>query len=51
MTEYLEQLAQAEFDDLPDPDGELTASAQGIARRFVEYHIERSLRTMVLLDA
>ncbi|MFQ5967515.1 MAG: DNA repair protein RecO [Acidimicrobiia bacterium] len=48
--EYLGQLAAADFGDLPDTHEDLSASAQGTARRFVEFHIERSLRTLVLLD-
>ncbi len=44
LTDYLRSLATAEFGDLRSPDTALSTEARGVARRFVEFHLERSFR-------
>lgn len=48
LTDYLAELAGAELDRLPMPRPELSGEAIGITRRFLEYHLERSLRAVGL---
>ena len=50
LTGYLAQLSHAELGDLPEADGALGPEAMGIARRFVEYHLERRLVSPAVLD-
>ncbi|NNC92714.1 MAG: DNA repair protein RecO [Acidimicrobiia bacterium] len=49
LTAYLAALTEADLGDLP-PASELSRDAIGITRRFVEYHLERRLESMSLLD-
>lgn len=49
LTSHLAVLAAAEFSDLPPP-GDLSRDAIGLTRRFVEYHLERRLESLSLLD-
>jgi len=50
LTDYLAVLAGADLGDLPEPDPEFSGEAMGIARRFVEYHLERRLSSLAVLD-
>lgn len=47
---YLAALAAADLDTLPDHQPDLSGEAMGVARRFLEYHLERRLRSMAVLD-
>jgi DNA repair protein RecO (recombination protein O) len=49
LTDHLAALTVADLGDLP-PASELSRDAIGITRRFVEYHLERRLESMSLLD-
>jgi DNA repair protein RecO (recombination protein O) len=51
LTEYLANLADADLDRLPDADESLTGDAMGVARRFLEYHLDRRLASLAVLDA
>jgi DNA repair protein RecO (recombination protein O) len=50
LTHYLAQLAGADLSDLPSPDPVFSPEAMGVARRFIEYHLERRLVSLALLD-
>jgi DNA repair protein RecO (recombination protein O) len=50
LTEYLAALATADLVNLPESDGTFTGEARGVARRFIEYHLERQIRSMAVLD-
>ena len=43
--------AAADLSALPEADPAMTGEAMGVTRRFVEYHLERRLDSMALLDA
>jgi len=49
LTSYLSALERAEFRALPPVDPALTSDALGVARRFVEYHLDRSLASLAAL--
>jgi len=49
LTAHLAALAGADLADLP-PAGDLSRDAIGLTRRFVEYHLERRLESLSLLD-
>lgn len=51
LTGYLAQLASSDFDNLPEPDVSLSSDAMGVTRRFLEYHLERRLASLAILDA
>ncbi|HHC07595.1 MAG TPA: DNA repair protein RecO [Actinobacteria bacterium] len=51
LVEYLAALADADLGNLPDADPSLSGEARGVARRFVEYHLERRLGSMAVADA
>ena len=50
VTEYLAALANAEFQALPEIDEALSGEAMGIARRFVEYHLDRKLTSLAVME-
>jgi len=50
LTPYLARLALADFDDLPATDDALSGEAMGVTRRFVEYHIDRQLFSLAVLN-
>jgi DNA repair protein RecO (recombination protein O) len=50
VTDYLAGLAVADLSDLPDPDERFVGEARGVARRFVEYHLERQIQSLAVLD-
>ncbi len=51
VTDYLAAAAASDLSALPDADPAMTGEALGVTRRFVEYHLERRLDSMALLDA
>ncbi len=50
LTSYIARLSHSDLGDLPDPDTEFSREAMGVARRFVEYHLERRLVSPGILD-
>lgn len=50
ITGYLQGLALAEFSDLPATDVGLAGEAMGVARRFVEYHLDRKLVSLAVME-
>lgn len=50
VTDYLSRVAAAELDALPAADPSMSGEARGVARRFVEYHLERRLHSLTVLD-
>ena len=50
MTDYLAQLAGADLSNLGGEDDPLSSEAMGIARRFVEYHLDRKLTSLAVMD-
>jgi len=50
ITDYLAELAGAELTSLPTTDETLSSEAMGIARRFVEYHLDRKLSSLAVMD-
>lgn len=50
LTEYLAALAEAELTSLPTREEGLSSEAMGIARRFVEYHLDRKLRSLAVME-
>lgn len=50
VTGYLAALAGAEFGDMPETDVDLAGEAMGIARRFVEYHLDRKLISLAVME-
>ncbi len=50
LTGYLAGLATADVQQLPVPDPQFTNEAIGVARRFLEYHLERRLVSLAVLD-
>jgi DNA repair protein RecO (recombination protein O) len=51
VTEFLAAAAGSDLSALPEADPAMTGEALGVTRRFVEYHLERRLDSMALLDA
>jgi DNA repair protein RecO (recombination protein O) len=50
LTGYLAGLASADFAYLPATDPALSGEAMGVARRFVEFHLDRRLGSLAVLD-
>jgi DNA repair protein RecO (recombination protein O) len=50
ITGYLAALATAEFGMMPRTDQIMAGEAMGIARRFVEYHLDRKLVSLAVMD-
>lgn len=50
LTEYLADMASADLAELPTFEPSLSGQAMGVARRFVEYHLERKLESLAVLD-
>ena len=49
LVPYLSVIAGSEFAALPEADPRFSGEAMGVARRFVEYHLERRLESLVVL--
>jgi DNA repair protein RecO (recombination protein O) len=47
---YLADLAAADLSALPDSDSKFSGEARGVARRFIEHHLERRLVSLAVLD-
>jgi DNA repair protein RecO (recombination protein O) len=47
---YLAALAAADLGALPATDGTLAPEAMGVARRFVEYHLDRKLTSLAVME-
>ena len=50
LTAYLAAMSVADLARLPEPEARLSGQAMGVARRFVEYHLERRLGSLAVLD-
>ena len=50
LTAYLAALARSEFPTLPAIDTALSGEAMGITRRFVEYHLDRKLTSLAVME-
>ncbi|HEX9855107.1 MAG TPA: DNA repair protein RecO [Acidimicrobiia bacterium] len=50
LTGYLAAVAAADLAALPAVDPHLSRDAMGVARRFLEYHLERRLESLAVLD-
>lgn len=50
VVEHLAGLAAADLAELPRVDESLSGEARGVARRFVEYHLERQIQSLAVLD-
>jgi DNA repair protein RecO (recombination protein O) len=50
VTEYLAALAGAELGSLPPVDLAFSSEAMGVARRFVEYHLDRKLGSLAVME-
>lgn len=50
LTAYLAALERADFASLPAHDDTMAGEAMGLARRFVEYHLDRSLASLAVLE-
>ena len=50
LVPYLARVAAADLTQLPDADRSMSREALGVTKRFVEYHLERELESLVLLD-
>ncbi len=50
LTGYLAGVAGADLAALPQADAALSGEAMGVARRFLEYHLERRLESLAMLD-
>ena len=50
MTGYLAELAGADLGELSAEDDPMASEAMGIARRFVEYHLDRKLTSLAVMD-
>lgn len=50
LTAYLAGLASADLSFMPQSDPSLADEAMGVTRRFVEYHLDRRLASLAVLD-
>jgi DNA repair protein RecO (recombination protein O) len=50
LTAYLAALAGADLSELPEGSDTFTGEARGVARRFIEYHLERQIQSLAVLD-
>lgn len=50
LVPYMAAVAGAELHQLPDAHGSLSREALGVTKRFMEYHLERQLQSLVMLD-
>lgn len=51
LVPYLAQVATAELHRLPDADPSFSTEALGVTKRFMEYHLEREIESLAVLDA
>jgi DNA repair protein RecO (recombination protein O) len=50
LTDYLAAVGGSDLSKLPEPDEAMSREAIGVTRRFVEYHLERRLASLTVLD-
>lgn len=50
LTSYLAGLAAADLAFMPETDPAMSGEAMGVARRFVEFHLDRRLGSLAVLD-
>lgn len=50
LTGYLATLAAADLGELPVVGEQFSGEARGVARRFLEYHLERQIQSLAVLD-
>jgi DNA repair protein RecO (recombination protein O) len=50
LVPYLATVAASDLSNLPDTDRSFSREALGVTKRFVEYHLERELGSMAMLD-
>jgi len=50
LVPYLGEVAKSDFTTLPDGDRSMSREALGVTRRYMEYHLERQLSSLVMLD-
>ena len=50
LTDYLADLASADLAEMPESDARFVGEARGVARRFIEYHLERQIQSLAVLD-
>jgi len=50
LTDYLAGVAAADLDALPPSDESFSREAIGVARRFLEFHLERKLESLAVID-
>jgi len=50
LVPYMAAVASAEFHTLPDADESMSREALGVTKRFMEYHLERQLESLVMLN-
>lgn len=50
LVPYLATVATSDLSNLPDADRSFSREALGVTKRFVEYHLERELGSMAMLD-
>jgi DNA repair protein RecO (recombination protein O) len=50
LTGYMADMALSDLGDLPPHDPTMSRDAMGVARRFLEYHLERRLESLAVLD-
>ncbi len=50
LTAYLALIATSDLSALPEPDLAMSRESLGVTRRFLEYHLERGLDSMALID-
>jgi DNA repair protein RecO (recombination protein O) len=51
LTAHLAALASADLSDLPHLDPGFSGEAMGVTRRFVEYHLDRRLASLAVLES
>jgi DNA repair protein RecO (recombination protein O) len=50
LVPYMAAVASSEFQSLPEADESMSREALGVTRRFVEFHLERQLKSLVAID-
>lgn len=50
LTDYLATVATTDLDGLPPADVSMSREASGVARRFLEFHLERKLESLAVID-
>lgn len=48
LTGYLSRLAGADLSALPDSDPTFSGEAMGVTRRFIEYHLDRQIKSLTV---